>query len=90
MDNLPTVIMEAMAAALPVVTTDVGGVGEMVANSETGFVIDPENTAAIADAMERFLTDRALAQRFGQRGRQRAIDLFSISQSVCALREIIS
>jgi glycosyltransferase involved in cell wall biosynthesis len=90
MDNLPTVIMEAMAAALPVVTTDVGGAREMVANSETGFIIDPENISAIADATGQFLADRALAQRFGQRGRQRAIDLFSIKRSVCALREIIS
>ena len=90
MDNLPTVIMEAMAAALPVVTTDLGGTREMVVDGETGFVIAPENTRAIADATERFLTDRALAQQFGQRGRQRAIDLFSISRNVRALRKIIS
>jgi glycosyltransferase involved in cell wall biosynthesis len=89
MDNLPTVIMEAMAAALPVVTTDVGGIREMVVDSETGLVVAPENASAIADAMERFLTDPTLAQRFGQRGRERAVDLFSIDRSVCALREII-
>ena len=90
MDNLPTVIMEAMAAPLPVVTTDLGGTREMVVDGETGFVIAPENTPAIADATERFLTDRALAQQFGQCGRQRAIDLFSISRNVRALRKIIS
>ena len=90
MDNLPTVIMEAMAAALPIVTTDLGGTREMVVDGETGFVIAPENTRAIADATERFLTDRALAQQFGQCGRQRAIDLFSISRNVRALRKIIS
>ena len=89
MDNLPTVIMEAMAAALPVVTTDVGGVREMVVDGETGLVVVSENACAIADAMERFLTDRTLAQRFGQSGRERAVDLFSIDRSVCALREII-
>jgi len=89
MDNLPTVIMEAMAAALPVVTTDVGGIREMVVDSETGLVVAPENASAIADAMERFLTDPTLAQRFGQRGRERAVDLFSIDRSVCALRGII-
>ena len=82
--------MEAMAAALPVVTTDVGGVREMVGDGETGFVVDPENASAIAHATRRFLTDRILAQNFGQTGRQRAIDLFSISRSVRALREIIS
>jgi glycosyltransferase involved in cell wall biosynthesis len=89
MDNLPTVIMEAMAAALPVVTTDLGGNPEMVVDGETGFVIAPENTSAIAEATGQFLIDRALARNFGQRGRQRAIDLFSISRNVRALREII-
>ena len=90
MDNLPTVIMEAMAAALPVVTTDVGGVHEMVTDGENGFVVEPEDTSAIAQATKRLLTDRTFAQRFGQRGRQRAIDLFSISRNVRELREIIS
>jgi colanic acid/amylovoran biosynthesis glycosyltransferase len=90
MDNLPTVIMEAMAAALPVVTTDVGGVHEMVTDGENGFVVELEDTSAIAEATKRLLTDRTFAQRFGQRGRQRAIDLFSISRNVRELREIIS
>src|SRR5438067_5468517 len=90
MDNLPTVIMEAMAAALPVVTTDVGGVREMVSDGETGFVVVPENPSAIAAGTRRFLTDRTLAQNFGQMGRQRAIDLFSISRIARAVREIIS
>ena len=90
MDNLPTVIMEAMAAALPVVTTDLGGIRDMVVDGETGFLIAPENTSAIADATGQFLGDRVLARSFGERGRQRAVDLFSIGQSVRALREIIS
>ena len=56
----------------------------------TGFLIAPENTSAIADATGQFLGDRVLARSFGERGRQRAVDLFSIGQSVRALREIIS
>ena len=43
MDNLPTVIMEAMAAGLPVVSTDVAAVAEMIVDEKTGFIV-PERT----------------------------------------------
>jgi Glycosyltransferase len=40
MDNLPTVIMEAMATGLPVVSTNIGGIPEMVIENETGFLVN--------------------------------------------------
>jgi len=89
MDNLPTVIMEAMASALPVVSTDVGGIAEMVLNGETGFLVpqnDPEVTAA---AIARLIADVELARSFGREGRKRAEELFSIEKNVRALRKIL-
>ena len=44
MDNLPTVIMEAMATGLPVVSTNIGGIPEMVVENETGFLVQPGDT----------------------------------------------
>jgi colanic acid/amylovoran biosynthesis glycosyltransferase len=88
MDNLPTVIMEAMAAGLPVVSTSVGGIPEMVIPNETGFLVQPGDVAALAGAIERLLDDTGLARRFGERGFQRASELFSIEKNVhelCAL-----
>jgi glycosyltransferase involved in cell wall biosynthesis len=88
MDNLPTVIMEAMATGLPVVSTNIGGIPEMVIENETGFLVQPGETAAIADAIERVVNDCSLAANLGHSAYERARTLFSIAQNVrelCAL-----
>ena len=88
MDNLPTVIMEAMASGLPVVSTRIGGIPEMVIDNQTGFLVRPEDAVALAGAIERVLTERSLGQRLGQAGYERAQRLFSIENNLrelCAL-----
>jgi colanic acid/amylovoran biosynthesis glycosyltransferase len=87
-DNLPTVIMEAMATGLPVISTNIGGIPEMVVENETGFLVQPGDAAALAGAIEKLINDRPLAQRLGQAGHSRAQRLFSIEKNVrelCAL-----
>jgi glycosyltransferase involved in cell wall biosynthesis len=90
MDNLPTVVMEAMAAGLPVVSTDVGGISEMVRDRETGLLVAQNDPAATADALSQLIGDIELAQSFGGKGRKRAEEIFSIEKNVRALREIIA
>jgi colanic acid/amylovoran biosynthesis glycosyltransferase len=88
MDNLPTVIMEAMATGLPVVSTNIGGIPEMVTENENGFLVQPGDAAAMADAIERVISDRSLAARLGNSGCEHARTLFSIENNVrelCAL-----
>jgi colanic acid/amylovoran biosynthesis glycosyltransferase len=88
MDNLPTVIMEAMAAGLPVVSTSIGGIPEMVVQNETGFLVPPGDVAALAGAIEKVINNRSLAQKLGQTGYERARMHFSIEKNVrelCAL-----
>ncbi len=88
MDNLPTVIMEAMATGLPVVSTNIGGIPEMVIENDTGFLVRPGDTAAIADAIETVINDCSLATELGRSGYERALALFSIEKNVrelCAL-----
>jgi glycosyltransferase involved in cell wall biosynthesis len=82
MDNLPTVIMEAMATGLPVVSTNIGGIPEMVIENETGFLVQPGDASAMADAIQLVINDPSLAQRLGQFGYQRAQQLFSIEKNV--------
>jgi len=86
MDNLPTVVMEAMAAGLPVVSTAVGGVPEMVQNGVTGFLVPEHQPSPLADALGRLLVEPALASSLGETGRQRASERFAIDKSVQALR----
>ena len=88
MDNLPTVIMEAMATGLPVVSTNVGGIPEMIIENETGFLVQPGDVAGMADAIETVINDSSLAARLGHSGHERARALFSIEKNVrelCAL-----
>jgi len=88
MDNLPTVIMEAMATGLPVVSTRIGGIPEMVVENETGFRVQPVDPVALAGAIEKLTNERSLGQRLGQAGYERAQRLFSIENNLrelCAL-----
>jgi glycosyltransferase involved in cell wall biosynthesis len=89
MDNLPTVIMEAMATGLPVVSTDISGIPEMVIENETGFLVRPGDVLAMANAIEKLLNDRSLAQRLGDGGYERAQRLFSIEKNVRELYALI-
>jgi glycosyltransferase involved in cell wall biosynthesis len=89
MDNLPTVIMEAMATGLPVVSTRIGGIPEMVIDNETGFLVRSADPVALADAIEKVINDRSLGQELGQAGHGRAQTLFSIEKNVRDLWALI-
>jgi colanic acid/amylovoran biosynthesis glycosyltransferase len=89
MDNLPTVIMEAMATGLPVVSTRIGGIPEMVIDNETGFLLRPDDPVALADAIEKVINDRSLGQKLGQAGHGRGQKLFSIEKNVRDLCTLI-
>jgi len=89
MDNLPTVIMEAMATSLPVVSTTIGGIPEMVIDSETGFLVEPDDIVALATAIEKVTNDRSLGERLGRGGYERAQKLFSIEKNVRELGALL-
>ncbi|HZQ07631.1 MAG TPA: glycosyltransferase family 4 protein [Anaerolineae bacterium] len=68
---------EAMACARPVIGTRFGGIPEVIADGETGFLAEPENANDLAEKLGRLLDDAALRERFGQCGRQRVLKLFT-------------
>lgn len=90
MDNLPTVIMEAMAAGLPVISTPVAGVPEMVEHGRTGLLVPEHNVAELATAIERLISDLHTARQFGENGLAVAREKFSIETSARGLREIFA
>ena len=69
-EGFPTVNLEAMAAGLPVVTTDVGGAAEAVHDGECGFVVQPGDERALADAIVRLCKDAPLRKTMGARARE--------------------
>jgi glycosyltransferase involved in cell wall biosynthesis len=78
-DCLPLAVMEAMAAGLPVITTNVGALAEAVIDGETGIVVKSEDSAAMAAAMERLASDRPLLSLMSKNGRERAQEKFNAS-----------
>lgn len=84
-DNLPTVIMEAMAAGLPVVSTRIAGIPEMVVDGQTGYLVPERDPMALADRIGRLLDDPAGARTMGQAGRARCAELFATDRTTAAL-----
>jgi glycosyltransferase involved in cell wall biosynthesis len=75
-DGIPNVILEAMARSLPVASTTLPGVSEAVVDGETGLLAPPGDPEALADRLERLLTDPALRSRLGGNGRRRVESCF--------------
>jgi len=71
-------ILEYMAAGLPVVATRVGGAAEAVIEGETGFLVDPRDSAVLAARLSDVLENTELAESMGAKGKQRAHEVFSV------------
>ena len=83
-ESFPYNVLEAMAAGLPVVATDVGGTAEAVEDGATGLVVPPQDASALADAMVELLDDPEHAGRLGEAGRQRAGEEFGLDRMIAA------
>ena len=75
-DGIPNVLVEAMAAGVPVVASAVSGIPELVAHEVNGLTVPPEDPEALADALLRLHRDRALAARLAQAGRATVSERF--------------
>ena len=82
------VAMEAMALGKPVVATAVGGVPEVVADGQTGILVQPGDPAGLAAAVVELLSDPARAEEMGERGRQRAAAHFDIAEMLARTKAV--
>jgi phosphatidylinositol alpha-mannosyltransferase len=73
-ESFGIVLVEAMAAGLPVVCSDIPGYREVVRDGVEGFLVPPNDPAALADAIVRVLTDAPLASSLAGAGRARAAE----------------
>lgn len=83
-EGLPNALLEALAAGVPVVATDLGGCREIIADGQNGMLVPAGNAAMLAQAAINVLQDPGLADSLQRAGRQRVIEDFSIDKSVTA------
>jgi glycosyltransferase involved in cell wall biosynthesis len=86
MDGIPVALMEAMAAGIPVVSTNVSGIPELVVDGETGLIAPEQDATALAAALERLHRDPALARRLAAAGRRHVLRRFNLVANAARLR----
>ena len=93
-EGLGIVLLEAMAMGKPVVATNQGGPKDVVIDSVTGLLVPPSDWKSLAEAISLLLGDRRLRERYGEEGRKRVAELFSIEaharKIVSVYREILA
>ena len=87
-EGVPQAIMQAMACGLPVVSTPVGSISEIVSHEETGLLVAPHDAASLRTALQRLLADSALRARLGAAGRALALARFSDKLMVQRMEQI--
>jgi glycosyltransferase involved in cell wall biosynthesis len=87
-EGMPNTILEAMAAALPVVATAVGGTPELVVDGVTGLLVSPKHPDALSEAISAFLDDTDLRYRMGRAGRERVAQHFSVGRMIKETEEL--
>jgi len=83
-------ILEAMACGKPVVSTRVGSVSEMALHGETGWLVHPGDVNDLAKRVTELFRDPAMSQRFGEIGRRRVVEKYSVDLMVKGYEELLT
>lgn len=89
-DSLPRTVLEAMAAGVPSIGSDIGGIPEMIVHGQTGLVVPPGDGHALARGLISLLADEKLRARMGEAARERARTLFSPAAHAREIMDIYS
>jgi glycosyltransferase involved in cell wall biosynthesis len=87
-EGTPLAVMEYMEAALPIVSTRVGGVPDLIDHDKQGLLVEPRDPAALGAAITRLLQDREFANRLGEQARSRRRAEFDIKVAASRLEEL--
>jgi colanic acid/amylovoran biosynthesis glycosyltransferase len=89
MEGIPVALMEPLACEVPVVSTRISGIPELVEDGVTGLLVPPQDPAALAGALERLARDPELGRRMGRAGRAKVLREFDLSDSTAKLAQLM-
>jgi glycosyltransferase involved in cell wall biosynthesis len=89
-EGVPVVLMEAMAAGVPVVATQIAGIPELVEDEESGYLVPPGDVDALADRAMQLLADPGLRSAMGAKGRAKVAAEFNIATEADRLCKILT
>lgn len=89
-EGISNAVLEAMATAMPVITTDSGGMREAVRDGVDGFVLEVRDTDGIASALVELAEDPCLRSRMGSAARQRIVDDFQLTEQVRSFADLLN
>ena len=87
-EGFPNAVLEALAAGVPVVASDVPAVRELIVHGMSGLLVPPGNSTELAGALCRLMADPVLARRLGDRGRADTLARFSFTHMVAAFEAL--
>lgn len=87
-DGIPNVMVEAMSCGVPIVTTNISGIPEVIRNGENGLLVAPDNPTALADSLQRISIDKALSERLSRAARLTVEEKFDGNASAKKLADL--
>ncbi len=89
-DGIPNVLMEAMTFAIPVISTNVSGIPEIIENNKTGLIIESKNHYALFASLQQLIDNAVLRKQIGEAGKHRVITYFAADQHITQLKSLLS
>lgn len=89
-DGIPNALLEAMACGVPVLSTRVSGIPEVIVSGHNGLLVEPDDADALANAIRRLADDAALRRRLGRQGREVVTDRFDWQSSAHSLIDLLT
>ncbi len=90
MEGIPVALMEALASGVPVVASDLSGIGELVEHERNGLLVPERDVEALAGALSQLASDEERRRQFGRTGRQTILASFRLDENVARLHELFA